>query len=446
MSVNEAAAAEEAEMALATLSIKEALQNALDAVAVRHTSLSRADIIKSLDAAVELLHKTYKHKIDPDAVAEAQAEVAALELRAVSPSKRKPVRVYIDGCFDVMHAGHYNALRQAKSLGDILVVGVHSDEEIMRNKGPPVMNDEERKSIVAACKWVDEVAFGTPYVPSVALLDELKCDFVVHGDDMATSPDGVDVYAEVKQAGRMRIVKRSTGISTTDLVGRLLLLTKDHHVDDISSITSANDMKKAENTAKSSFLTTTWRLSEFANKRRPKAGDKIVYVDGVFDLFHIGHVRLLEEARKLGDFLYVGVHDDKSVNSKRGANHPIMNLHERVLNVLSCRYVDDVVVGAPWSPNKDLLVTLGINFVVCGSRCKLHESSDTYEEAKAAGVYVGIWPEEKGGSESDHPFLSTDDVIQRVIENHQKFMARNSKKSTKEKDYYAKDKVYVPEV
>jgi ethanolamine-phosphate cytidylyltransferase len=47
----------------------------------------------------------------------------------------KPVRIYMDGCFDIMHSGHYNALRQAKQLGDILVVGIHSDEEILRNKG-----------------------------------------------------------------------------------------------------------------------------------------------------------------------------------------------------------------------------------------------------------------------------------------------------------------------
>ena len=62
----------------------------------------------------------------------------------------------LDGCFDIMHSGHYNAIRQAKALTDILVVGVHSDEEIRKHKGPPVMNDEERLATVRACKWVDE--------------------------------------------------------------------------------------------------------------------------------------------------------------------------------------------------------------------------------------------------------------------------------------------------
>jgi len=57
---------------------------------------------------------------------------------------KKCVRVYMDGCFDLMHYGHANALRQAKALGDELVVGVVSDEEILANKGPPVLSMEER--------------------------------------------------------------------------------------------------------------------------------------------------------------------------------------------------------------------------------------------------------------------------------------------------------------
>lgn len=57
---------------------------------------------------------------------------------------KKHVRVYMDGCFDLMHYGHANALRQAKALGDELVVGVVSDEEIIANKGPPVLSMEER--------------------------------------------------------------------------------------------------------------------------------------------------------------------------------------------------------------------------------------------------------------------------------------------------------------
>lgn len=73
---------------------------------------------------------------------------------------RKPVRVYLDGCFDVMHYGHANALRQARMLGDELVVGLISDVEIRAAKGPPVMNYAERKTLVGSVKWVNEVIDG----------------------------------------------------------------------------------------------------------------------------------------------------------------------------------------------------------------------------------------------------------------------------------------------
>ncbi len=77
-------------------------------------------------------------------------------------AERQPVRVYMDGCFDVMHYGHANALRQARALGDQLVLGLISDDEIRRAKGPPVMNYKERKTLVSANKWVDEVIDGAP--------------------------------------------------------------------------------------------------------------------------------------------------------------------------------------------------------------------------------------------------------------------------------------------
>ena len=59
-------------------------------------------------------------------------------------------------------------------------------------------------------------------------------------------------------------------------------------------------------------------------------GDRIVYVAGAFDLFHVGHLDFLEAARQRGDFLIVGLHTDPAVNRYKGANYPIMNLHERV--------------------------------------------------------------------------------------------------------------------
>ena len=264
-----------------------------------------------------------------------------------------------------MHSGHYNAIRQAKALTDILVVGVHSDEEIRKHKGPPVMNDAERLATVNACKWVDEVVFGTPYDPSLELLVKLNCDYCVHGDDMSTTADGRDAYAEVKEAGRMKVVKRTEGVSTTDLVGRLLLMTRSHHINSpalapmvagsgssspslvaLSSklkdaagasppslslepsaasspspppahpVRKSSDMGRpvgaaaalrsrspekptpsADSKPISNFLPTTWRITQFSNHKTPSPSDRIVYIDGAFDLFHVGHIDTLRKAK-----------------------------------------------------------------------------------------------------------------------------------------------------
>lgn len=88
------------------------------------------------------------------------------QIEPLSPQKstgRVKERAYIDGCFDMIHSGHYNAIRQAKALCDTLVVGVNSDEEVIRVKGPTILSTKERSDIIRSCRWVDEVAEGTEY-------------------------------------------------------------------------------------------------------------------------------------------------------------------------------------------------------------------------------------------------------------------------------------------
>lgn len=85
------------------------------------------------------------------------------------------------------------------------------------------------------------------------------------------------------------------------------------------------------------FLPTSQKIIQFSDGKSPNPGDKIVYVAGAFDLFHIGHLDFLEKAKELGDYLIVGLHTDPVVNKYKGGNYPIMNLHERVLSVLACK-------------------------------------------------------------------------------------------------------------
>lgn len=153
---------------------------------------------------------------------------APSEVQALPTATLKIKRLYVDGCFDLMHSGHFNAIRQAKSLCETLVVGVISDEAIFQNKGPFIMPLWERIELVKACKWVDEIVEGVDYNPTIALIDKINCSHVGHGDDIAKDGSGQDSYYEIKKAGRIKTFKRTEGISTTDIVGRLLLMTKTH--------------------------------------------------------------------------------------------------------------------------------------------------------------------------------------------------------------------------
>ena len=74
------------------------------------------------------------------------------------------------------------------------------------------------------------------------------------------------------------------------------------------------------------------------------AGKKTVLANGCFDILHVGHVRYLEEARKLGDVLVVAVNSDRSVSVLKGAGRPVLDERERVALVSALRCVDHVVV------------------------------------------------------------------------------------------------------
>ena len=95
----------------------------------------------------------------------------------------------------------------------------------------------------------------------------------------------------------------------------------------------------------------------------PNDGDVIGYISGSFDLLHHGHLKRLEEAKKLCDFLYVGIWDDDMTNYYKGEAYPIVSIQERVLMTLACKHVDDVVIGAPFILTKDLIQSLNIQKV-----------------------------------------------------------------------------------
>ncbi|MFE2837525.1 adenylyltransferase/cytidyltransferase family protein [Streptomyces mirabilis] len=128
-------------------------------------------------------------------------------------------RVYVDMVGDLFHAGHVELLKAARALGDVLLVGVLSDEVVASYKRRPIMAMAERVAVIEACRYVDEVLPDSPYQVTPEFLDEMDISLVVHGDDI--SPEVVrEVFGGVADAGRLRLVRYTPGISTTDLILR----------------------------------------------------------------------------------------------------------------------------------------------------------------------------------------------------------------------------------
>lgn len=145
------------------------------------------------------------------------------EARRGTPLER-PVRVYADGIFDMFHSGHARALMQAKQLfpNTHLIVGVCNDDLTHKFKGFTVMNEDERYDAVSHCRYVDEVVRNAPWSLSWEFLTKHRIDFVAHDDIPYSSAGSDDVYKHIKEAGMFAPTQRTEGISTSDIITRIV--------------------------------------------------------------------------------------------------------------------------------------------------------------------------------------------------------------------------------
>lgn len=130
--------------------------------------------------------------------------------------------VFTNGCFDLIHGGHIEFLQKAKSLGDILVVGINSDASVraIKGDGRPIKNQEERSSILSALKYVDYITIFKESTPE-NLIREIHPDVLVKGDDYkieeVVGRDIVESYG-----GRVELVPIVKGLSTSHTVKKIL--------------------------------------------------------------------------------------------------------------------------------------------------------------------------------------------------------------------------------
>lgn len=148
-------------------------------------------------------------------VTQSDAEALRTLLRAA------PRRVvFTNGVFDILHAGHVTYLEEARALGDVLVVGLNSDESVRRLKGPsrPINTQEDRARVLSALRCVDHVIVFEDDTP-LAVITALIPDVLVKGGDYTRDTVvGADVVEQ--HGGSVVIIPLLEGRSTTSIIAR----------------------------------------------------------------------------------------------------------------------------------------------------------------------------------------------------------------------------------
>ena len=130
--------------------------------------------------------------------------------------------VFTNGCFDLIHVGHVSTLAQAKTFGDILVVGINTDASVKRLKGDqrPILDQTSRLILLAALEVVDYVTTFEEDTP-LTLIRTLQPHILVKGGDWKTETVvGKEVVEHT--GGRVVTVRYQDGFSTTKLIERIL--------------------------------------------------------------------------------------------------------------------------------------------------------------------------------------------------------------------------------
>ncbi|MGB7062959.1 MAG: D-glycero-beta-D-manno-heptose 1-phosphate adenylyltransferase [Candidatus Zixiibacteriota bacterium] len=129
--------------------------------------------------------------------------------------------VFTNGCFDILHRGHIECLRKAKSFGDVLIVGLNSDSSVRKIKGDkrPILPQDDRAEILASLEMVDYVVIFKEETPQKVIASLIPDVLAKGGDYKKDEIVGRDIVES--SGGRVRRVKQVPAKSTKGIIGRI---------------------------------------------------------------------------------------------------------------------------------------------------------------------------------------------------------------------------------
>lgn len=143
------------------------------------------------------------------------------EIRKELKEQKKKI-VFTNGCFDILHAGHVDYLKKAKSKGDVLIVGLNSDNSIKRIKGDkrPIILEKERAYVLLGLKAVDYVVLFDEDTPA-KLIEEIMPDVLIKGADWNIE-NIVGKEIVEKNGGKVETIEFISSQSTSGIINKIL--------------------------------------------------------------------------------------------------------------------------------------------------------------------------------------------------------------------------------
>lgn len=302
-------------------------------------------------------------------------------------------RVYVLVASDFCHIGIVSLLEQAKQLGDRLVVGIPDDETVRSNRSyPSLVATDLRAGLLEGCRIVDEVLTNAPWVTSMEWMQQHALDVCVVSDS-----DEADAAraAEVAAAGMLRVLPALPGVSAREIIDRVRSRGEVTGTLKVGRKVSEECLQESESPGAIIQMSTTAQNITGAH----------VYCAVTADLFHIGHVNFLRQAKECGAHLTVGVCSDELVASYK--RRPCMSHDERVKLVSMCCHVDSVIPKAPAGVSDAFMKEYGLDLVVHGSDYTAETVQTYFPEPAARGCVKAV---------SYTMGISTTDLMRRCCE------------------------------
>lgn len=148
----------------------------------------------------------------------------------ISDLKKKGKKiVWTNGCFDILHVGHIKYIQKAKEIGDVLILGLNTDNSVRNLKGAnrPILKEDERVEMLSAIECIDYIVFFSEDTP-INQITELKPDIIVKGGDYDGHVSDDDKKGVVgrnlmkKTGGKVVIIPLEEGFSTTNIINKIL--------------------------------------------------------------------------------------------------------------------------------------------------------------------------------------------------------------------------------